>query len=234
MDYTYGILEEIIYDSYSIGDLIEYNGMEFYVIKNSDSKESSVTMLKKDLFTIEELNLYGGVGTDNNYVNRYAKYDQNGGLPSSSTGHTSYYGSATCGFVDGMYYDSDCKTNYADSDIKHIVDAWSLDKFSVKDLVVDETGYSARLLTLDELRNNLGYGESNDATENTPNWLFNVQCYSYWTMTPYDDYDVWIINVAWGGIGKEWVHGYEFSTGGYYWSGAVRPVITIKKSALSE
>ena len=56
--------------------------MEFYVIKNSDSKESSVTMLKKDLFTIEELNLYGGVGTENNYVNRYAQYDQNGGLPS--------------------------------------------------------------------------------------------------------------------------------------------------------
>ena len=208
--------------------------MEFYVIKNSDSKESSVTMLKKDLFTIEELNLYGGVGTENNYVNRYAKYDQNENYSVYAIGGTSYYGSEMCGFVDGIPNDTDCKTNYADSDIKHIVDAWSLDKFSVKDLVVDETGYSARLLTLDDLNNNLGY-DNNRVTDNTPSWVFVPSYRSYWTMSSYGDSDryVWIISYD-GHLSNQWVQGYEFSTGGYYWAGAVRPVVTIKKSALSE
>lgn len=90
------------YTEYKIGDVVSYNDINFYVIKNSSSKDDSVTMLKAEPLTVEEVDLYGGVGTDNNHVNMHATdsnssklyqktYNQNG------YGGMQYYSSSTCG-----------------------------------------------------------------------------------------------------------------------------------------
>ena len=59
------------YKEYKIGDLVKYNDIDFYVITDSSSEEGSITLLKKELLTVAEVNLYGGAGTDNNHVNKY-------------------------------------------------------------------------------------------------------------------------------------------------------------------
>ena len=126
------------YKEYKIGDEIEYNGIKFYVIKNSNSKEDSVTMLKAEPLTVDEVNKYGGVGTDDNHVNKYTKYKLNNGSSFSDYAWIIYYGSETCGFVDGNYFTDGCKSDYAESDIKYVVDDWANDKFSLDDLVEDD------------------------------------------------------------------------------------------------
>lgn len=107
------------------------------------------------------------------------------------------------------------------------------------DLIEDETGYSTRLITYEDLTNNLGaerQDEDGDGfmklkTEKTPSWVYSEN-YWYWTMSPYEDsnYKVWQV----GSDG--WVHSNSVggSNGGIYdgESGTVRPVITLKKSAI--
>lgn len=46
------------YTEYKIGDVIPYNGMNFYVIKDSSSDEGSVTMLKAEPITSSEISSY--------------------------------------------------------------------------------------------------------------------------------------------------------------------------------
>ena len=58
---------------YNVGDLITYNKMDFYVIRNSGSEEDYVTVLKKKPLTVSDINKYGGVGTDSNHINKYTK-----------------------------------------------------------------------------------------------------------------------------------------------------------------
>lgn len=55
------------YTEYKIGDVVPYNGMNFYVIKDSSSEEDSVTMLKAEPLTVEEITTYlAGIGAFNN------------------------------------------------------------------------------------------------------------------------------------------------------------------------
>lgn len=41
------------YKSYSIGDEVTYNDIKFYVIKDSNSDEDSITILKAEPLTVE-------------------------------------------------------------------------------------------------------------------------------------------------------------------------------------
>ena len=43
------------YESYSVGDEVEYNGNKFYVIKDSDENSDTILLLLKDYVTYEEL-----------------------------------------------------------------------------------------------------------------------------------------------------------------------------------
>jgi len=189
-------------------------------------------MLKAEPLTVDEVNKYGGVGTDDNHVNKYTKYKLNNGSSFSDYAWIIYYGSETCGFVDGNYFTDGCKSDYAESDIKYVVDDWANDKFSLDDLVEDETGYSARLLTIEELRNNLGYAESNNPTEQTPDWLFHFSYFYYWTMSSCGENSVWTISASHGELYCRWTQGYDFATGGRYIVAYVRPVVTIKKDSI--
>ena len=227
--YHYG--KKTTYKAYKIGDEVTYNGINFYVIENSDENSDSVTLLKEEPLTVDEVNKYGGVGTENNHVNMYVTSDTSASYyqkasDRSGYGGMAYYSSSTCGENDS----AGCTTDYAKSEVKYVVDAWALDKLKASDLKEDKTGYSARLITYDELTDNLGY-EKNDSSASpssngeTPSWVYNREYwYSYWTMSQYEDSTslMWLVYGN-GDVNHHYVNSY---------SDSVRPVITIKKSAI--
>ena len=226
--YHYGKTSAEVYQSYNIGDIITYNGMNFYVIENSDENSDSVTMLKAEPLTVDEVNTYGA-----GHVNRYTVNSVGTARDNNGYGEMVYYSSETCGYPNGSSgsrVETGCTTDYAQSEVKYAVDAWAKDKFQARDLKKDETGYSARLITYDELINNLGY---NNATWNasywqvnpeyTPNWVYNSN-YFYWTMSQYEDSASSVWGVGFDG------NVYTYIVCNYYLM--VRPVVTILKSAL--
>ena len=217
--YIYGKEEAPTYQAYSVGDEVTYNNVDYYVIKDSGISEGIVTLLKAKPLTIAEVNLYGGVETANNHVNMYScrpsdswcyqkAYNFNG---YGYYGGMAYYSSETCGYTCEMIgtisscssQSSGCKTDYAKSDIKYVVDAW---KIAQAPDAID-----ARLITLDELTDNLGIelNANNQiiVNEDIEEWVIGEN-YWYWTMTPNTN-----------GTGTVW---YVYD----------RPVIVLPKSAL--
>ena len=227
-DYTYGEEEVITYDAYSVGDEVTYNNVDYRVIKNSGASESTVTLLKATPLTVAEVNTYGGVGTANNHVNMYSAlsgdsyyrtaYNNNG------YGGMAYYRSPTCGYNGTDWVYDECKTDYAQSEVKYVVDAWKAAKAPA--------ATEARLISYEDLLNDLGYENNFTCTggcfysgslENVPNWVYNSN-YWYWTMSPNNDSAsiVWHVLTG-GGLSGNYVSGS---------SNVVRPVITISKSSI--
>ena len=155
------------YKEYKIGDIINYNKMDFYVIKNSDSEEDYVTLLKAEPLTFEELNLYGqSLGNINLKIYNKDNY-----------GTITYYMSDKCNqndYRNEIY--TECSREYNNSDVKIVIDTWTKENFNMLDFK------EARLITRDELINNLGC--MNDRCTNSPyDWVYSSN-YWYWTMTP--------------------------------------------------
>ena len=220
-DYCYGT------DNYVIGDKITYNGMDFYAIENSDENKDTVILLKAEPLTVDEVNTYG-VG----HINRYTDSSIGTAYNRNGYGGMAYYTSTTCGYPNGSSGSSvttGCTTDYAQSEVKYVVDAWAKDKFTSSDLKKDETGYSARLITFDDLTNNLGYTLASGAShmfynsENTPSWVYNSN-YWYWTMSQYEDSASRVWGVVYGGD--------VYSCYVYDSYGVVRPVVNLKKSVI--
>ena len=227
--YTYGRLgfSSEDYRAYSVGDIIEYNGIQYYVIESSTLSSETVTLLKSTPLTVDEVNEYG-----TGHINRYASApwgdtsnqvkDRNG------YGGIAYYTSETCGYVSGDILTSGCISLYAQSEIKYVVDAWKIAKAP--------QAIEARLITYDELQENLGYEDEQYCsvenckaikvkTENTPEWLYDDNYYSYWTMSADGDSMLEVWNVSSDG---------SLSSGSVYESYlTVRPVIVLSKSVLN-
>ena len=110
--------------------------------------------------------------------------------------------------------------DYSTSTVKQVVDAWESTAVSSGDTA------TARLITLDDLTDNLGYeyfdngsAQYYDKTEDTPSWVYNSN-YWYWTMTPKaDSSGVWY-------VGNDGLDG-DAPSG----SRMVRPVLELSKSA---
>ena len=111
--------------------------------------------------------------------------------------------------------------DYSTSTIKQVVDAWK------NTAVKSSDNASARLITVDDFTDNLGYeyfdngsAQYYDKTEDTPSWVYNSNYY-YWTMTPKaDSSSMWYVD----------------SNGNLYYnrssdSSMVRPVLELSKSA---
>ena len=178
-------------------------------------------MLKKVPLTTEEVNLYGS-----GHINNYSNGSVGKAYNISGYGGMTYYNREDCGFVNGSFISTGCTNNWEDSDIKYVVDGWTLNNFSQEDFIVDSKGYTFRLITLDELKNNLGYGvSSNQVNENVPSWVYNSK-YWYWTMPTNVSAQTWYVNKN-----GEYSN-YHNKNVGYYNDGVVRPVVTLKKSAL--
>ena len=222
--YHYGKSSAVVYQAYSIGDIVTYNGMNFYVIADSDENSDSVTMLKAEPIKASEVDLSG--------TEIAAKVSESTNDYNDGYIHSAYLYSDTCTSVaisDGTA--TGCTTDYKLSSIKQVVDAWATDKFQASDLKDDATGYSARLITFDELTTNLGYDKNAGGTiqpstngDTTPDWVYNSN-YWYWTMSTHNDSasSVWYVNGS----------GYVDYLGVSNDYGVVRPVVTFLKSSLS-
>ena len=223
--YTYGSDKSPSYEAYSVGDEVTYNNVDYYVIKDSGAKESNVTLLKAEPLSIEEVNVYGGVGTTNNHVNMnttsdtsasyyQAAYDNNG------YGGIQYYSGWDC--YSGGNTDN-CTSNYDDSEIKYVVDAWKTAQAP--------QATRARLITVDEIPTEKykiscgGCGAEGDKA--SLNFMYN-EYYNYWTMSPAVNDDVFYVSSE-GHIDPMSVCANMNNSELF---GVVRPVIVLNKSVL--
>ena len=227
--YTYGKEEAApTYTAYEVGDEVSYNNVDYYVIADSGVNEEEVQLLKKDPLTVAQVNQYGA-GHVNMYVtsDTSASYYQqahniNYNGTDTGIGGMAYYSSSTCGSSGS----SGCTTDYAQSEIKYVVDAWKTAQAP--------NATNARLITLDDLRDNLGIEltQSNatslqiTVTEDTPTWVMGEN-YWYWTMTTNTDKtaDVWHVLTR----SSAYVFSFNVQDRNY----AVRPVITLSKTNIS-
>ena len=222
------------YKEYSVGEKITYNDIDFYVIKNSSSESDSIVLLKAEPLTVDEVNLYGGVGTDNNHVNMHTKagvsyvgeeiYYQTA-RDVGGYGVIQYYGSSDCGYYSFLdtYISSNCKNSYLDSEIKYVIDAWANANINDSDLK------EARLISYDEYAETMETrqictGSCYEGLASKYDWMY-IKNYWSWIGTPYNDSstDVWVIYGS-GTLGNTTVHD----------SALVRPVIELKKSAIEK
>ena len=218
-NYTYGSDKSPTYKAYTVGNQVTYNNVNYYVIKDSGAKESTVTLLKSEPLTTAEVNQFGGVGTANNHVNMYSTNDTNdagyqAAYDSNGYGGMAYYSSSTCGYVNGSWVKTGCTTDYASSEVKYVVDAWKISQAPA--------AIEARLITYEELISELEC-TSDNCSNSSYSWLYNSNYY-YWTMTPHND----SASVVWR-VGN---NGSLDTSRVYYSDAMVRPVITISKSSI--
>lgn len=149
-----------------IGNTVIYMNSEYYIIDYADTNGGYVVLLKKQPLT-------------NNQILQY--YNDYGVMP--------YYKSNECNSYENR---SGCTTNFDTSLVKITLDNWANDKNMMTDLVSIDN-YKIRLLTRDELLNNLGYSFRNNITrysfgltENVPKWMYSER-FSYWTMSSEDE-----------------------------------------------
>ena len=214
-NYTYGTDKSPTYTAYTVGDQVTYNNVNYYVIKDSGAKESTVTLLKAEPLSVAEVNQYGGVGTANNHVNMYVTSDTSSSCyqtayNNNGYGGMVYYSSSSCGSSGSL----GCTTDYAQSEIKYVVDAWKATKAPA--------ATEARLITYEELTTDLGCSSSAETCGTSSNsWLYNSK---YWTMSQKADSSyVWYV-----GDDSDLYVNLATNCGS-----AVRPVITISKSVIS-
>ena len=227
--YTYGKEEAApTYTAYEVGDEVTYNNVDYYVIADSGVNEDEVQLLKKDPLTVAQVNQYGAghvnmyVTSDTSASDYQQAYNINYNGTDTGIGGMAYYSSSTCGSSGS----SGCTTDYAQSEIKYVVDAWKTAQAP--------NATNARLITLDDLTDNLGMelNKTNPSTyqitvtDDTPKWVMGEN-YWYWTMTTNTDKtaDVWYVYPRpYAIVGSGAVRSSSF---------AVRPVITLSKTNIS-
>ena len=208
-----------VYDSYKIGDKVTYKGSDWYVIENSNQNQDYVVLLKENVLTATEIG--------NNY-----SYRNNNGVAQNKMG---YYWGDTCHAVGTYGTDtytsqdlSGCggHNDYAGSRVNEVVDNYMtnyLDTIELKEV----DGYKARMITIDELVNNLGWtsgsGFVSQEGNNVPIWVYNSD---YWVINIISSND--LRYVASSGYFSGYNVLYAYSTKG------VRPVINLYKDAIEE
>ena len=109
---------------------------------------------------------------------------------------------------------------YNSSKIKEVVDAWKATAVTSGDSAV------ARLITYDELTDNLGYEKKTEGTIHpssngtTPTWVYH-NYYYYWTMTQFKN-----TSNLWGVDDEGYMYSFSYQNGN-----AIRPVLELSKTA---
>ena len=203
VDYAYGTEKTITYKSYNV---------DYYVIVESGTSEANVTLLKATPLTTAEINQYGA-----GHINRYTSSSVGTAYNHNGYGGMAYYTSETCRFVNDSYVTTGCTTDYAQSEVKYVVDGWKNAKAPA--------ATEARLITKEELESEIreydpcgGCGAVETGEFVKYDWLYNSN-YWYWTMSQNETLpsDVWHVyeNGRFGGNGIFGIYG------------LVRPVIVI-------
>ena len=188
---------------YKVGDTVIYNNIDFYVISNSEGNQNYLVLLKTKALTQKELENLGF---------------------SSSNGRVAFYTSDDCNTSNRSH----CFSNYETSNVKRIVDAWTENNFNSDALIKDNDGYVSRLITIEELRNNLGYGQGNSLNDNVPDFVYINS--HYWTMsTVNNNFSAWLV----GGNNSSWPPGIlKTANLNNLSSNAIRPVVNLRKSVI--
>ena len=205
---------------YHIGDKVTLNNEDYWVIENSGAGQDYVVALKDEPLTVDEVNTYGGVGTENNHVNKYTNVSVGTAYNKNTYGGVAYYSSETCGYVNNSWNFSDCKLTYDESDVKYIINNWISGHF-LNDKLKESNNYKGRLITLDEftlLKNDYSFIHSNG--------------YAYWTMTSNNSSSA---QHYWYYVNGKNVYSYYptfYDNVRSPYAVTIRPVINIYKSAL--
>ena len=242
--------DTLTYNSYSIGDQISFAGSNWYVIKNSSVEEDYVTLMKEKALTSEEVGEYATNNTriclDYMVENNIDGCTTIGETITLPYGTMSYYWSDTCheretyGYTDSDLSGCAGHNDYEGSKVRELLETkyiYTLGSQNLKEV----DGYKIRLITKDELQNNLGYATELTLSwydynyENTPNWVYENygeintpeyqnNIYGYWTMTPYSvgSSETWSV-----GISRYLYHNTVDTD-----SRSVRPVINLLKSSI--
>lgn len=220
--------------SYKIGDKIEFVGSNWYVIKDSTVDDDYVTLLKDVPLTNAELGKYGidYLCTESDVTGKNYGCTSAGQVIEYNS--MAYYYSDAC-HISGIYgytkWDiSGCKNHndYEESKVKEFLEGTYMSALG-SDNLKEVYGYKVRLITVDELRNNLRWtsGAVHAEGNDVPQWVYS---YRYITMTPVVDinnYDVY-------GVCSEVIHGSQIFNWYCYsnFAGRIRPVINLLKSSI--
>ena len=189
--------------TYNIGDEVIYKGSKYNVLYNVDSSLEYVPVLKQNPLTKKEFD------------------------PSAITNDlVHYYSSDTCSIIDNAT--QGCTNNYDSSTVKNIVDKWANDYILSSDLE-EIDGYKVRIVTYDELINNLGYTMQNSITDSylmyssdTPPFVYDSSSSPYWIISNIEDQN-YSNNVF-----------YRVESNHVNDKYKVRPVVFLKKCAFSD
>ena len=203
-----------------IGDKVKYDNVEYYVIETGNNKSTSIHLLKAEPIKKSEIEEYLNNTELNGSIQVY---------PWDEHINMSYYYNDLCNTGTDT---NNCLSQYDASAVKQIVDVWA--SAQAPDII------EARLITFDELMDNFSFisDEYNEGmykvSENEINsWIYDIKgMFSspiYWTMSSSNDSEFHIWNVGW--LCQASCKG-EINDSYVYNEHAVRPVITIKKSAL--
>ena len=170
------MLQRINAYEFKAGDMVEYNNIKFYVISN---KEGVLTLLKARPLLKTDIDVNSITGMKKaEELNSYDFYK-----------NTKY-------LYMPFYYCEECdyesvSINYNDSLAKKVVDYWTENNINESDLVADSTGYKARLLSIDDAINSLGYQQieihSQKSYIYTDDSMKLSSVNSTWTMSRIDD-----------------------------------------------
>ena len=144
-NYTYGTDKTPSYESYQVGDHVSYNGVNYYVIEDSDTKNNVVKLLKEEPLKPSDLE---GITFDDFTLGEEDGYTKVA------------YGTST-----------DYNTSY----VKQVVDKWSSSKIIKKDLkearlitfdeLITNLGYEYQQVN--------PTSKQYKKTDNTPAWVYS-------------------------------------------------------------
>ena len=223
IDYQQDLGQVASYNAYVVGDTVEFAGSNWRVIKNSTEDEDYVTLMKETILTNSELGTHASTSSSNT-MNYYEDED-------------------TCYVInndtDPRSKITDCKNSYETSKVKFFLENIYINTLGAPKLKYVE-GYKIRLITANELNENLGwssldrYASEGDNT-NVPAWVYtgfgeeqndNI---GYWTMTPSNNRLSHVRAVRRHGVSSFTGSLYEY---GVYENHGVRPVINLLKSSI--
>ena len=84
---TTGFIQAISYKEYKVGDTYTYNGMDFYVIQDSDSDSEILTAIKAEPLTVKEVNAY----KNTNHINVNTELSLGEAKNNNGYGYVTYY-----------------------------------------------------------------------------------------------------------------------------------------------
>ena len=155
------------YTAYQVGDHVSYNGVDYYVIEDSNSTNDTVKLLKENPLTkieMDNLNLTGITISESKGYGRVQ------------------YGSST---------------DYSTSTVKQVVDAWKNTAVASGDTAIARLITYDELLPGLGYENNVVCTAGcyyNGSLENVPTWVYNSNYY-YWTMSQNgDSQDLWQVH----------------------------------------